>query len=1295
MRNFLWIVLCSCILQTGSLLAQMNFTLVGTLDYPLPVSDIWGYTATGTDTVEYALMGIFNGTAVISLLDPAEPTQTAFIPGPHSLWRDVKTFGSRAYVSNETGNGIAIINLSALPSGSVIHHYVTPVVPGLGQITTAHNLWIDELGYLYVAGSNLNSGGVIIFDVFTQPDTPVYVGMGPPVYSHDVYARGNVMYSADIYQGYFSVYDITQRSSPYLLNIQSTDYLFTHNVWLSDNGNTLFTTDELANAPVGIFDVSDPFNIVRLGAFRPSGSLGQGVIPHNAHVDNDFVVISYYTDGVVVFDGKRPHNPVEVGVYDTYPGPSGGFNGAWGAFPFLPSGLVLASDMQSGLFVLEPYYQRACWIEGKITDAQTGQPLHAATVTIDSVNVETSSNLFGDYATGYAFAGNYTLNVALPGYDTFSIAVQLTNDSLVILDIELVPVQCSVEITCPVPLLYYFTDSGYCHKSLIFEALPSGNCALLTMQYTINNNPVSFPHIFPLGLSTVNAQVTDVDSNTTGCSFNVFVIDQEPPFIDCPQDTTLVLTEGDFAVYVELPAALYSDNCSSVFVNNSFNAQGDDASGFYPPGIHTVHFIATDGSGNNAGCSTTVIILPSLNLNCIDSVTGFLLPDTCSALVDVPVPLISGGIAPYQIENNIFPGQQDASGYYPPGETIITYTVTDNAGNHATCSTILYVSDTLLRPLICLPDTILYNDPGLCGATVEFEVEQETGCYAQISIWPESGSIFPLGSEPVSIIATGWGGITDSCTFTVTVLDTEAPWIDCPPDTIVYIGFHEPGTVLSLPSATASDNCNFVDISNSFSGASPHVSGFFSTGLTQIFFQASDNAQNISFCNTQVWVIPDSTVPTYTLSGQIKTSAGTPLPSAKVIITGSADTLLWTDSMGTFVLDEVYHGASLNFEALLDAEPLWGITTYDIVMIQNHILNVAQLPGPYAKIAADVNSNGIIEVGDMVQLRRLLLMYDSTFTDPFSGLPNNTSWRFPLPGLTDSSPGSPLVPVFEEQYQIIPVQASVADLNFVAVKIGDIDQSALLDMTTDESSLYRHPPVVWNVKHLPIDGTKIPNNESINILENNDQRHKIMFASASDLNAYGFQIALGPLPESILELSVTSSLPGWSSGNYHHFQGEKNYLLISFNYANTIIRAGEPVFEISFSGSGTVCVSDWMITNNKKLVAEIYFSSGGAADVLLVPNQNSGQNNPAQAILYPNPATNHIYLHYTWPIEEQIIFEIHNATGSLVLREKWMHTEPLNLRVTDTSSLLPGMYYGTLRGYRQALYMPLFIIADR
>lgn len=419
-----------CLLFVGSIQAQIpnhNITPVGNLPYSIILNDIWGYVdSSGT---EYALVGDLDGLSIVSLADPANPVEISYINANSSIWRDVKTYGSRAYAVTEGGGGILIVDLSDLPN-SVSHHFHTNF-----PAYSAHNLWIDEQGYLYLAGDS-GSGSPAYYDLNPDPDTPTYMGhVFPFYYSHDVYVRNDTLWSANVYDGFFTVFDMSNKSSPQLLATQRTSRDFAHNVWLSEDGQTLFTTDEKAGAWIDAYDVSDLSDIKRIDRWRTPNP---GVVPHNVHVHNNYLVVSYYTDGLIILDASRPNNLVEVARYDTYPlVPNSELDGAWGAYPFLPSGHILVSDRQTGLHVLNPNYVRACWLEGIVTDSITGAPLHNTSVSITGNVPSTNSDITGAYKTGTVVPGTYQVTFSKLGYISKTITTTLQNGQLTLENVEL------------------------------------------------------------------------------------------------------------------------------------------------------------------------------------------------------------------------------------------------------------------------------------------------------------------------------------------------------------------------------------------------------------------------------------------------------------------------------------------------------------------------------------------------------------------------------------------------------------------------------------------------------------------------------------------------------------------------------------------------------------------------------------------------------------------------------------------------------------------------------------------
>ncbi len=420
--------------------SQLNTELVSSYDYEMAVNDVWGYVA--PDGTEYALVGIQDGVSVVNLADPTQPEEVGFAPGPSSTWRDMKTWGEYAYAINETSDGLLVMDLTMLPD-TMSYYYWSPVIEELDstQLTTCHNLYIDEFGYAYLSGCDVNSGGPIFVDVFSEPGNPIYVGKSDPRYAHDVFARNNLLYGSDIYEGSFSIMDVSDKSNPVLLASQTTPFLFTHNTWLSDDGNTLFTTDERADAPTAAYDISDYDDIKLLDEFRPGNTIGRGVIPHNTHVLNDFLITSHYTDGVVIVDASRPSNLVEVGAYDTWLGGDGGFDGCWGAYPFLPSGLILASDREGGLNVIRADYVRACYLEGVVRHLETGELLSDVEVVIDSDDPNFKvTNLNGAFKTGQVTSGRFDVVLSKFGFQDKLVVVELVNGMVTEIEVELEPV---------------------------------------------------------------------------------------------------------------------------------------------------------------------------------------------------------------------------------------------------------------------------------------------------------------------------------------------------------------------------------------------------------------------------------------------------------------------------------------------------------------------------------------------------------------------------------------------------------------------------------------------------------------------------------------------------------------------------------------------------------------------------------------------------------------------------------------------------------------------------------------
>lgn len=429
--------------------SNYNLSLLGTLDWNnTEGSDIWGW-ADGIGN-EYALVGLNNGFSVVNVTTPTNPVEEFFISDINSTWRDVKTFGHYAYVTTEANAGLLIVDLSDMSGNTYFYQTIFNGNNSSTEFTAAHNLYIDENGVAYIFGASSNSGsspadGAIFLDVATNPIDPSYLGEWNDFYIHDGMVRGDTMYVGCIYEGELYIVDVSNKNNPQNLGHTTTPSSFTHNAWVSNDGNYVFTTDEQSDAYVGSYNITDMNNIQEVD--RIQSNPGSNSIPHNAHVDGNFLITSWYRDGTVVHDITYPNNMIEVANYDSYAGSGDGFDGCWGTYPFLPSGNIISSDINSNnsnnarLLVYSRDFQQASYLDGNVSDITNSLPIASANIEILNTLslISTSSDISGNYSSGIASTGNYDIVFSAVGYLSDTLNTNLSSGIITTVDIQLQP----------------------------------------------------------------------------------------------------------------------------------------------------------------------------------------------------------------------------------------------------------------------------------------------------------------------------------------------------------------------------------------------------------------------------------------------------------------------------------------------------------------------------------------------------------------------------------------------------------------------------------------------------------------------------------------------------------------------------------------------------------------------------------------------------------------------------------------------------------------------------------------
>jgi choice-of-anchor B domain-containing protein len=359
------------------------------------LNDIWGWTDSTTNT-EYALVGMANGTAFVNLKDPLNPVFQGWLPehnsellnarvyhdslGAKSIWRDIKVYKNHAFIiSEDPGHGIQIFDLTSLRIPSENKQYSeTAHYAGIGS---AHNIAInEETGFAYVVGARSNpgisdcvGGGLHIVDI-REPSNPVFAGcFDDDGYTHDVQC---VIYQGtDIdYQGkeicfasnveVVSLVDVSDKDSPVLISKAAyPDDAYTHQGWLTPDHRYFVANDELdeisgttKKTRTLLFDMQDIDNPNYIGSYLHQ----ENTIDHNLYINERYVYQSNYTAGfrVLSYDSITNGDLESIAFFDTYPNNNDQtFKGTWSNYPFFQSGIIVATDIDKGLFILGPQYE--------------------------------------------------------------------------------------------------------------------------------------------------------------------------------------------------------------------------------------------------------------------------------------------------------------------------------------------------------------------------------------------------------------------------------------------------------------------------------------------------------------------------------------------------------------------------------------------------------------------------------------------------------------------------------------------------------------------------------------------------------------------------------------------------------------------------------------------------------------------------------------------------------------------------------------------------------------------------
>jgi choice-of-anchor B domain-containing protein len=348
----------------------------------IELNDLWGWVDPQTNR-EYAIVMRRDGTAFVDVTDPLNPTFLGFLPIPAgaqpNTWHDVKVYANHAFIvaDGAGAHGVQVFDLTTLRGVTTPQTF--SVVTRYTNVASAHNIFINEAtGFAYSVGGSSGGttcgGGLHMINI-QSPANPTFAGCfaDPQTgrlgtgYTHDVqcvvYAGPDATYTGrEICFGSnetaISISDVTLKSAPVAVSRASyPGVAYTHQGWLTPDQRYFFVNDELdeGNGIVTatrtlVWDVTDLDDPVLLTQY-----LGPtNATDHNHYIRGNRMYMSNYQFGLRVVDVTTPAAPVQLGFFDTAPTRpnSPGFAGSWSNYPFFPSGNIVMTSRDEGLFVL-------------------------------------------------------------------------------------------------------------------------------------------------------------------------------------------------------------------------------------------------------------------------------------------------------------------------------------------------------------------------------------------------------------------------------------------------------------------------------------------------------------------------------------------------------------------------------------------------------------------------------------------------------------------------------------------------------------------------------------------------------------------------------------------------------------------------------------------------------------------------------------------------------------------------------------------------------------------------------
>lgn len=328
-----------------------------------------------------------------------------------------------------------------------------------------------------------------------------------------------------------------------------------------------------------------------------------------------------------------------------------------------------------------------------------------------------------------------------------------------------------------------------------------------------------------------------------------------------------------------------------------------------------------------------------------------------------------------------------------------------------------------------------------------------------------------------------------------------------------------------------------------------------------------------------------------------------------------------TNSTGVYSLSQVTPTHQI-IPGFINDDPLRGVNVADVARIRRHVLQITQLDTDYKKMAADVDLNGVINVVDAAVTNRMVLKKINKF-------PNNEAWRF-VPADYNIS-ANPLDVNIPWWYDLTKPGLNTSKLDFIAIKVGDVDFSSALHDNAVESRL---APVV-----LSIPDTVVTPSQSMVI--------PVYVSGGDKISIFSMNLAYDTSKVK-LEKIESSMMQGFGSGNYNDLGGN---VLIAWDHpqGGSFVGTGKMML-LTFSNKVSSGTSPLNMTNVSLYDEDFnqYTSTSDDGSIIMKTSGVNDLNDAADINIYPNPFTEVLNIEVEMHKSSNITIEVMDETGKVL-----------------------------------------------